>query len=118
MNDPNRLVFQAIQNSSGISTTDLLSTIENGTAFSGGIATPEKCLINRPTLNKSLRQLQAQGLIAHKPSPYKGKKYLWVATSGLCQHPSSIIGLDGAYCPDCKQEFSDWSPEYKRLTSS
>lgn len=32
-----------------------------------------------------------------------------------CTHKSAHVGLDAAHCPDCGQEFSQWSKEYKRL---
>lgn len=30
-----------------------------------------------------------------------------------CHHPLLTVGLDRAYCPDCKREFKPWSNEYK-----
>ena len=32
-----------------------------------------------------------------------------------CSHLRASVGLDAAYCPDCRQEFSPWSKEYKHL---
>ncbi|AFZ32225.1 hypothetical protein Glo7428_3765 [Gloeocapsa sp. PCC 7428] len=36
----------------------------------------------------------------------------------VCQHERLIIGLDCAYCPDCKREFLPWTPEYQNLLST
>lgn len=32
-----------------------------------------------------------------------------------CTHKKAFIGLDGAYCPDCKAILSPFSPEYQQI---
>lgn len=38
-----------------------------------------------------------------------------ISTQPCCSHQRLSIGLDSAYCPDCRESFQPWSREYKSV---